>query len=648
MDEEITCLLPSEGLQADRPVHELIEEVKNTVNSKFETSMSPSALGLPEINVLVVEPIIKHWRGRKEPAAVFAWLSARCDYLKDSYRDLGNTKVLQTRADVCEVVAIRLLKAYSPDMLILVLTHDFAPKQTSRNSSTFFKMYDRKDKAEISSMNALEVAIEGFAKNFVASPLVQRLVDDIWRGNIVFFASAIDHPSSRIKWAYTLPSQTVDRAKVPLPTKLATVNHADPHILRLSRLRVPRYKAFFETLIYCVFVFCYSMILYNDICGSLNGWEILFDFFVIGYTINEVTQFANAPSYYFQNLWNAFDVGIFTISFAFIGLRIQGFTQGTDTCNLAYDVLAINAMLLWPRLLSSLDSLPFFGTFLIIIRRMLIDSTIFFTLLAVFFLGFLQTFYALGRATYSWGEIGNLMLKIMLGSQFLGFEAAPNFGPFGQPVMSFSSIISNAHEEFLFLMCIKTVEQIQSDELFEYMPPFNLIQAALLLPLKQMLPDKIFLKVNRAVMCILFLPFLLIIYLWEVFSARWNKEASQQFVVQRVGTIKPMYRRTAFRARTRSTTAAPRISPASAVPPTKIAAEDSLLINVDNDSNVRYGALGKQKSSATLCESPTQTTDMELGGSSSQRDDQLAEIKMRCEALQEQVHLLLAAIQEMK
>lgn len=66
-------------------------------------------------------------------------------------------------------------------------------------------------------MNALEVAIEGSAKNFVASPLVQRLlskvyclkeghpiqlyltsesyqtsiIDDIWRGNIVFFASAI-------------------------------------------------------------------------------------------------------------------------------------------------------------------------------------------------------------------------------------------------------------------------------------------------------------------------------------------------------------------------------------------------------------------------------------------------------------------------
>jgi hypothetical protein len=108
-----------------------------------------------------------------------------------------------------------------------------------------------------------------------------------------------DHPSSRIKWAYTLPTQTVDRAKVPIPIKVATVNHADPHILRLSRLRVPRYKAFFETLIYCVFVFCYSMMLYNDICGSPNGWEIIFDFFVIGYSVSDDIIF----HYYSERLY---------------------------------------------------------------------------------------------------------------------------------------------------------------------------------------------------------------------------------------------------------------------------------------------------------------------------------------------------------
>jgi hypothetical protein len=29
------------------------------------------------------------------------------------------------------------------------------------------------------------------------------------------------------------------------------------------------------------------MMLYNDICGSPNAWEILFDFFVIGYTVSD-------------------------------------------------------------------------------------------------------------------------------------------------------------------------------------------------------------------------------------------------------------------------------------------------------------------------------------------------------------------------
>jgi hypothetical protein len=82
MNEETSQLLPVNGLQTERPVHDLVEEVKDIVNSKFQTSMPHSVLGLPDINVTVVEPIIKIWISRREPAAVFAWLSARCDYMK--------------------------------------------------------------------------------------------------------------------------------------------------------------------------------------------------------------------------------------------------------------------------------------------------------------------------------------------------------------------------------------------------------------------------------------------------------------------------------------------------------------------------------------------------------------------------------------
>lgn len=61
-------------------------------------------------------------------------------------------------------------------MLIYVLTHDFVPNQSTKSASNLLKIYERKEQMEIASMNALEVAIEGSAKNFVSSPLVQRLL----------------------------------------------------------------------------------------------------------------------------------------------------------------------------------------------------------------------------------------------------------------------------------------------------------------------------------------------------------------------------------------------------------------------------------------------------------------------------------------
>jgi hypothetical protein len=82
MNEESACLLPKNGVPTERVVYDLVKEVKEIVNAKFQTSMPQSVLGLPDINVTVVEPIIKLWRSRREPAAVFAWLSARCDYMK--------------------------------------------------------------------------------------------------------------------------------------------------------------------------------------------------------------------------------------------------------------------------------------------------------------------------------------------------------------------------------------------------------------------------------------------------------------------------------------------------------------------------------------------------------------------------------------
>lgn len=85
---------------------------------------------------------------------------------------------------------------------------------------------------------------------------------------------------------------------------------------------------------------------------------------------------------------------------------------------------------------------------------------------------------------------------------------------------SFGAIIDNANEEFLFLFCIKVVEYIRSDEVFEYIPPFNIVQIIILKPLRLVLPRLWSAHLNRLFMTILFYPMLLGIYLYEWFVDR--------------------------------------------------------------------------------------------------------------------------------
>ncbi|RUS20906.1 hypothetical protein BC937DRAFT_94072 [Endogone sp. FLAS-F59071] len=185
-------------------------------------------------------------------------------------------------------------------------------------------------------------------------------------------------------------------------------------------------------------------------------------------------------------------------------------------------------------------------------------TTRFFALLLVFFLGFLHAFFVLGHDQFSYSQIAWLLIRIFFGSAFLGFDVADKFHPIIGPIVmtlfigistlilmsvlisifnqSFGAIIDNANEEFLFLFCIKVVEYIRSDEVFEYIPPFNIVQIVILKPLRLVLPRLWSAHLNRLLMTILFYPMLLGIYLYEWFVDRRGSLRRWQpdfYVIQR-------------------------------------------------------------------------------------------------------------------
>ncbi|KAG0319224.1 hypothetical protein BGZ99_005225 [Dissophora globulifera] len=488
------------------PVTALVKEARYAIINALDTSLTRDELSSPEIYLALILPIVRKYREeRKETAAVYCFLL--------------------NRAHACEIVATKVLKAFTLRQLIDVLTYDFSPV---RRKDERFRLYLPHFEGEPSTepMSALEVAISGKAKHFISNPLVQEIVNQIWLGEIVFFSDAIDNPRSCLH-----ASQQEIRT-------VTVYDSRDIKFLRLSRLRVPRYKTTFQMVSFTVFISVYTYVTFAKE-ARLTAIEVIMDLFALSFTLDEFTELKDSGfSFYFETVWNLFDVPIYIIFLVFMSLRISTFFTGSiEMSDFAYDFLACNAILLWPRLFAALDHYRFFGTMLIVLRQMLLDAMLFLALSFIFFLGFLQAFYALHDNTKSYSEIAWLLLQVFFGSAFLGFEQASELSEqFGAPLMvlfvaisvlmlytllisifsqTFSEVSANAKEEFMFLFSVKVMEEVKSDALYEFQPPFNILAGILIWPCSLIYPPETVGKLSRVLLRILYFPELVGIWFFE-------------------------------------------------------------------------------------------------------------------------------------
>lgn len=80
---------------------------------------------------------------------------------------------------------------------------------------------------------------------------------------------------------------------------------------------------------------------------------------------------------------------------------------------------------------------------------------------------------------------------------------------------TFSGIASNAVQEIQFRRAVLTFEGVKSDAIFAYMPPFNILALMVMLPLKLVVSERMFHKINVAAVRTINLPTLLVIAIYE-------------------------------------------------------------------------------------------------------------------------------------
>ena len=210
--------------------------------------------------------------------------------------------------------------------------------------------------------------------------------------------------------------------------------HFDP-----DRMRVPMYQNAVQVAFSLIFLALYTSAI-NTInpTGDLDVIEGLLYIFTLGFICDEVAKFWKVGRFYL-GFWNTFNntlYALLTVSFVTRMIALAhpiGADKRITFNTLSYNFLAFSAPMFWCRLLLYLDSYRFFGAMLVVLKVMMQESLIFFALLIVVLIGFLQAFIGLDQVDQNLEATSFIMLSMLnaiMGSpDFDGFDNfAPPFG----------------------------------------------------------------------------------------------------------------------------------------------------------------------------------------------------------------------------
>ncbi|CAK7217671.1 Calcium channel yvc1 [Sporothrix bragantina] len=381
--------------------------------------------------------------------------------------------------------------------------------------------------------NVIEKAVDLHALRVIGSSGYQKCISYLWKGWLIQDEND--------------PARFVDYKD---RDNTSFISHLDP-----DRMRAPMYQNAAQVLFSILYLVLYTIAI-NTINrnGDLDAVEIVLYIFTCGFIFDEVAKVWKA-GYYILGFWDAFNGVLYSLLIVSLVMRFIAFSKApSDDPNikgqreqfneLSYNFLAVSAPMFWVRLLLYLDSFRFFGAMLVVLKVMMKESVIFFALLIVIIIGFLQAFIGLDIAedlvlsdvTFIVQAMAN---AVMQSPDFEGFE---QFGhPFGIILYycftfivmvvllnilialynsAYEDIYDNADDEYLALFAHKTMQFVRAPDENVFIPPLNLIEVFFLaLPLEWWMNKRTYERLNDIVMAILYSPLLLIAAYFETRTA---------------------------------------------------------------------------------------------------------------------------------
>lgn len=411
--------------------------IRIIVQARTETTLTWEQLRSPQVCQFLVKPMQQQIRTQHfSPATLYALMANCLQFEKEAQLFLGNAGISSTRARVCELLAMKLLKEYSTRELIDALSYDFYPLQGISGTQTPLAAAIRPKPAAVRT-STLEVAIRASAKHFLSHPLVVQQLEAIWNGAISFSPTLEQpqHHESAPSAAASSQSRRQSTVRTPLlggqqakedPTRFQSVPPGrrsvtlyDPRTaspFKLSRLRVPRYRHLLSTCSLVILIGLFLAVL-GQRSSKITSLELLFWFWSAGFMLDEIVGFNEQGfSLYIMSFWNIFDLGILLLLIVYYCMRIYGvfLLEPHRWDQNAYDVLAASGILLLPRLFTVLDHHRYFSRLLVALRLLVIDLVAIFALLLICCSGFV-VFFAFSKTGEDPYALAYKIFQIMMG-----------------------------------------------------------------------------------------------------------------------------------------------------------------------------------------------------------------------------------------
>jgi len=467
--------------------------------------------------------------GGKEHAAcvVYCLLVCKRWFKRQAMLELWNSEMHDVRAIACEVIAKSIIEGEEDQDYLM--------------QEVLLKRYSiLRDGQETEPANVIERAVDLHALRVIGSSGYQKCVNWLWKGWL--------HQDDKDAGSFISYKEKANTSYWP---------HLNP-----DRMRAPRYQNAFQVLISFVYLGLYTGAV-NTVNedGDLDVVEGILYLMTFGFICDEVAKVWKIGRYYF-GFWNAFNNCLYALLTASFIIRLVALGHSPHSDNerrielnkLSYHIFAFSAPMFWLRLMLYLDTFRFFGSMLVVLKVMMKESLIFFALLIIIVIGFLQAFVGLNQTQdnrYITSFIIQAMANaVMQSPDFDGFDeyAAP-FGLILYYIFTFSvmvillnilialynsayqDITDNAIDEYMALFAQKTMQFVRAPDENVFIAPFNLIELFfLIIPFEWWMDANRYERLNNYVMGFIYGPLLLVtafIETREAHHVKFNRKRNE-------------------------------------------------------------------------------------------------------------------------